>query len=59
MEKSGRYSGAQLIINKALVNLGKEQLYGTQVYGKDGKCTLYPITKRPESEIRKELGLDN
>ena len=59
MEKSGRYSGAQLIIDKALVNLGKEQLYGTQVYGKDGKCMLYPITRRSESEIRKELGLDN
>ena len=51
--------GIKPIIDKILVDKYQEQLYGTQVYGKDGKCTLYPITKRPESEIRKELGLDN
>lgn len=56
--KEHHKDGVKLIIDKILVHKYNEQLYGTQSYGKDGKCVPFPLTKRTESEIRKELGLE-
>jgi hypothetical protein len=57
LEMTGRFDSAKLIIDKVLINLDREQLYGTQFYSKDNKCLIYPITKKTEVEVRNELGL--
>lgn len=57
-KKENHKDGVKLIIDKILVHKYKEQLYGTQSYGKDGKCIPFPLTQKSESEIRKELDLE-